>query len=41
MPDKIQLTEGLEAKVKQLEEALVGGMQMRTHESKKNAAMWP
>ena len=37
--NELQLTESLEAKVKQLEEALVGGMQMRTHESKKNAAI--
>lgn len=39
MPEEIQLTEDLESKVKQLEEALSGGMQMRTHESKKNAAI--
>lgn len=39
MSEEIQLTAELESKVKQLEEALVGGMQMRTHESKKNAAI--
>ena len=39
MQEKIQLTDELESKVKQLEEALAGGMMMRTHESKKNAAI--